>query len=115
MIATVLVGNVPLPVIKNNQYIYPSILPYTDIEKPAYVYNENEKYFIPTAATPDNRQELAHGLIRFQTPDLYNKYFDKLKSYAQNPAAFADQKFWFEDFDKAEQTFTDQNVPLYIQ
>jgi hypothetical protein len=90
-------------------------LPYTDIEKPVYTFDQDSKYFVPTTATPDNRQELIHGLIRFNTPTEYNTYFEKLKSYARDPKSFADQKFWFEDFNKAEQTFTDQNVPLYIQ
>ena len=45
----------------------------------------------------------------------YNNYFQKLKTYVSNPKNFVDKKFWFEDFEKAEETFTDQNVPLYLQ
>jgi hypothetical protein len=90
-------------------------LPYTDIEKPAYIYDQEKKYFVPTTSTPDNHQELVHGLIRFNNTNDYNTYFDKLKRYAQDPKSFAAQKFWFEDFDRQEKTFTDQNMSLYIK
>lgn len=115
LIGTILLWNIPLPVVKKDTYIFPSILPYTDIEKPLYVFDQNTNYFTPSTSTPDNRQELIHGLIRFNTPAEYSTYFSKLKAYARDPKSFAEKKFWFEDFNKAEQTFTDQNVPLYIQ
>ena len=115
LIWTILVWDIPLPVVKKESYIFPSVLPYTDIEKPQYVYNLDSKYFVPTTATPDNRQELIHGLIKFTKVDDYNIYFDKLKDYARDPKLFADQKFWFDDFDRQEKTFTEQNVPLYLK
>jgi hypothetical protein len=115
LIGTILVWDIPLPVVQKESYIFPSVLPYTDIEKPAYIYDQEKKYFVPTTATPDNHQELVHGLIRFNNTNDYNTYFDKIKKYAQDPKSFAAQKFWFEDFDRQEKTFTDQNMSLYIK
>lgn len=47
LIGTIVIGDLPLPVIKENNYVYPSIYPYTDLERPTYVYDPGSTYFIP--------------------------------------------------------------------
>lgn len=115
LIGTVLIGKIPLPVIKNEQNIFPSIIPYTDLEKPGFTYDNTSSYFVPSSSSVDDKQELFHGLIKFDKTEQYNSYFAKLKTYIQNPKSFADRKFRYEDFQKLQDTFTDQNLPLYVQ
>jgi len=115
LIGTILVGNIPLPIIKQDNYIVPSMLPYTDIEKPSFIYDPTSSYFLPSTYPTDNRQELFHGVIRFDTTNEYTTYFDKLKTYLAQPETFADKKFWFDDFTKLEEHFTNENVGPYLQ
>jgi hypothetical protein len=115
LIGTVLVGNIPLPVIKKDAYIFPSIIPYTDIEKPAFIFDAVSSYFIPSSTSVDSRQDLFGSVINFDSTIKYNEYFEKIKKYIQNPKSFAEKKIWFEDFPSLQKTFTDQNLPIYLQ
>ncbi len=85
LIGTILIGNIPLPIIKQDNFIVPSMLPYTDIAKPAYVYDAVSQYFTPSTYPTDQQQEIFHSIIRFDTSLQYNNYFTKLKTYASNP------------------------------
>lgn len=46
LIGTILIGDIPLPVVKYNDYIFPSIYPYVDFLEQKYLRSESEKYFI---------------------------------------------------------------------
>ncbi|MEI7478050.1 MAG: hypothetical protein WCJ81_06265 [bacterium] len=113
LIGTVLIGKIPLPVVKKDSYIFPSIIPYTDLERPTYTYDPTSTYYTPSSSSVDNKQELFHGVITFDTNKQYTDYFQKLKTYASNPAGFVNKRMWFEDFPKLQETFTKANLPLY--
>lgn len=118
LIGTVLIGDIPLPTIEVTENgkteTQPSILPYTDLEKPTYIYDTTKSIFIQTT-NADKKQELFHGLIKFDRPDQYNAYFEKLKAYVRNPSSFASQKIWYDDFIQLQRNFTDQMLPLYAK
>jgi len=38
----VLIGNIPMPVIQDNGFVYPSIFPYVDFENQEFVYDNNK-------------------------------------------------------------------------
>jgi len=82
----VLVGDIPLPVVEYNSFIYPSIYPYVDFEDQQFVYNADKEYFSYNN-NPNAQAEIRHGIIKFKgtnTTDEINKYerfFDKLQNY----------------------------------
>ncbi|MBS8121698.1 hypothetical protein [Candidatus Vampirococcus lugosii] len=45
LIGTILIGDIPLPVVNNNKFIYPNIFPYVNFEKNKYVYDNNTGFF----------------------------------------------------------------------
>ena len=97
LIGTIIIGDLPLPVIKENGYIYPSIYPYTDLEKPTYVYDDASTYFIPQDKG-DHKADIRQSMINFQGDDQYTKFFNKLKDYDQHPNDYTSTKIWYDDF-----------------
>ncbi|MBQ7073686.1 hypothetical protein IJM86_01180 [bacterium] len=51
LIGTILIGDIPLPVINQNGYIFPSIYPYVDFLEQKYIRNEELQYFVPNNNT----------------------------------------------------------------
>lgn len=108
LIGTVLIGDLPLPVIKENDYIYPSIYPYTDLEKPTYTYNPTDNYFVPEE-NGDHKAEIRQSVINFTNSDSeYTKFFAKLKGYDSNPSGYTSTKIWYDDFIALKKYFADQ-------
>jgi len=53
-------------------------------------------------------------MINFKTDTAaYTQYFDKLKTYANNPAAFVDAKIWYDDFSALKRYFVEGNLQHY--
>lgn len=114
LIGTIIIGDLPLPVIKENNYVYPSIYPYTDIEKPSYVYDEASTYFIPHE-NGDHKAEIWQSNINFGDDDAqYNKFFGKLKGYDNNPNGYTSTKIWYDDFIGLKKYFSDQFMSGYV-
>jgi len=111
----ILVGDIPLPVINDRGYIYPSIYPYVDREDMLYVFNNDSHYFEPNQVTNKTPQpELRHGVMPFgNDPTAYHRFFDKLKRYASNPNDFVAKKIWYDDLIQMKQTFLYDNVGYY--
>ena len=110
---TILIGDVPLPVVENNGFIYPSIFPYVDFENQEFVYDANKKFFVYNN-NPNGQAELWHGIIKFDTPTQYNDFFTKVKSYYNNPTTFIDKAIWYEDFIGLKKYFIPENTKYYI-
>jgi hypothetical protein len=91
-----LIGNIPLPVIEDNGYVYPSIFPYVDFEKQQFVFDANKNFFVPNN-NPNGQAEIWHGMINFSSGESYHPYFEKLKTYYLNPQKFVDPKIWYDD------------------
>lgn len=114
LIGTILIGDIALPVIKENNYVYPSIYPYTDLEKPSYVYDESSTYFIPQEKG-DHKADIWQSVINFEDRDSeYSKFFSKLKNYDQNPTSYTSTKIWYDDFIGLKKYFSDQFLSGYI-
>ncbi len=62
LIGTVLVGDVPLPVIEKNGNLWPTIFPYTDFENPVYEWDPEKSRFLFQGG--DHEPEIWHGVIR---------------------------------------------------
>lgn len=113
LIGTVLIGNIPLPVVNHENFIFPSIYPYVDFEEQQYIYDAQTEFFTYNA-NPNAQAEIWHGMINFQNDTAaYTQYFDKLQTYASNPAAFVDAKIWYDDFSALKRYFVPWNLQHY--
>jgi len=114
LIGTIIIGELPLPVIKENNYVYPSIYPYTDLSKPTYVYDEASTYFIPHE-NGDQKADIRQSIINFDQRDAeYSEFFSKLRNYDQNPGGYTSTKIWYDDFIGNKKYFSEQFVSGYI-
>jgi len=62
LVGTVLIGNIPLPVVEKNKNFCPTIFPYTDFEDPTYEWDREKDRF--TFRGGDHEPEIWHGVIR---------------------------------------------------
>lgn len=113
LVGTILIGDIPLPVVENNGYIYPSIYPYVDFEHQQFIYNTKKKFFVYNN-NPNGQAEIWHGIIKFDTTSEYNTFFDKVKSYFDDPTTFIDKAIWYEDFIGLKKYFIPENTKYYI-
>ncbi|MDR0283194.1 MAG: hypothetical protein LBI53_08170 [Candidatus Peribacteria bacterium] len=88
LLGLILIGNIPLPVINQDGYVFPSIYPYVDFERQKYVRDEAEQYFVPNGNL-DGQAEIRHGIINYDKDiKAYQEFFKKVKTYKQNPSKF---------------------------
>ena len=113
LVWVILIWDIPLPVVNQNWFIYPTIYPYVDFEKQKFIWDDNIKYFVYNN-NPKWQAEIWHGLINFDTIDEYNAYFDKLKTYSQNPWDFVDKSIWYEDIIANKKYFLADGLGSYI-
>ncbi len=112
LIGLVLIGEIPLPVVKYNDYIFPSIYPYVDFLEQKYLWNDEAGYFLN--ARDEGQAELWHGIIDFgKETRSYQSFFAKLKNYEADPSAFVEKKIWYDDFIALKNNFLDENFSLY--
>ncbi len=113
LIGTILIWDIPLPVVENNGFIYPSIYPYVDFEQQQFVYDTNKKFFVDNG-NPNGQAELRHGMIKFEKISEYNSFFDKVKKYYTSPTTFIDKAIWYDDFIGTKKYFIPENTKYYI-
>ncbi|HBB03396.1 TPA: hypothetical protein DCZ39_00620 [Patescibacteria group bacterium] len=113
LIGTILIGDVPLPVVQNNGFIYPSIFPYVDFEKQEFIYDSTKKFFVYNN-NPNGQAELWHGIIKFDTDQKYNDFFSKVKAYKADPIKFIEKAIRYEDFIGLKKYFIPENTKYYI-
>ena len=63
LVGLVIIGEVPLPVVRKGDEAFPSVFPYTDLSHPTYIYLSDEEAFLPSSET-SSQAEIWHGLIR---------------------------------------------------
>ncbi len=108
----ILIWNIPLPLVEKQGFIFPSIYPYVDLLYPKYRWNDDKQLFSYNTQN-DGKIEIWHSLIFFDKLDEYRKYFEKLKTYANN-SNFVDKKFWYADYIWLKQYFNKENLQYYI-
>ena len=113
LIGLVLVGDMPLPVINQEGYIFPSIYPYVDFIDQKYLRDPVDEYFVP-GKTPNGQAEIRHGLINYgDDSEAYHKFFEKIKKYKNNPSEFIGEDIRYEDFIANKEGFMDDTLPYY--
>ena len=112
LIGLVMIWEIPFPVVKYSDYIFPSIYPYVDFLDQKYLWNEWEWYF--TQAKQNGQAEIWHWVINFKSDaDAYKRFFQKLKNYDADPSKFADKKVRYDDFVALQSNFLEENYQLY--
>ena len=110
----ILIWNIPLPVVNNGWYIYPTLYPYTDFEKPKYVYNSWDSYRKLNDKFHDNQPEISHSIIKLWSTSDYNDYFKKLFWYYKAPVYFASPSIWYDDIILSKKTFLLDMYNFYL-
>ncbi len=112
LIGLVMIWEIPFPVVKYSDYVFPSIYPYVDFLDQKYLWNEWEWYF--TQAKQNGQAEIWHWVINFKSDaDAYKRFFQKLKNYNADPSKFADKKVRYDDFVALQSNFLEENYQLY--
>ena len=109
----VLIWDVPLPVVNQNWYIYPTIYPYVDFEEQKFIWDDESQYFVYNN-NPNWQAEIWHWIIDFDTISEYKDYFEKLREYWDNPSSFVDKAIWYEDFIGNAKYFNDNSLNAYL-
>ena len=113
LIGLVLVGDVPLPVINQEGYIFPSIYPYVDFIDQKYLRDPVDEYFVP-GKNPNGQAEVRHGLINYGSDiEAYQKFFKKIKKYKDDPSEFIGEDIRYEDFIANKEGFMEETLPFY--
>ena len=61
LIGTVLVGDVPLPIVSKSKNLFPTVFPYTDFLEPSYEWDPEQERFVYVR---ESEAEIWHSLIR---------------------------------------------------
>ncbi len=113
LIWLVMVWNIPLPVVNQDWYVFPTVYPYVDFEDQKYVWNPEIKYFVPNW----NRAwqaEIWHWLINYGSDSsAYTKFFAKIRKYVEDPNKFIWDAMWYEDFIADKEWFLNENYKYY--
>lgn len=110
----VFIWDIPLPVVQNNGFIYPTIFPYVDFEEQQFVYDANQQFFVYNN-NPRGQAEIWHWILNFWSEDSkYHDFFQKLRKYAAAPADFVAPLLWYDDFVAMKTTFAEDTLPFYI-
>ena len=114
LVWAVFLWNIPLPVVEQDGFVYPSIYPYVDFENQQFIYDANKNYFVYNNV-PNGQPEIWHGLINFWTDtSAYSKYFGKLRDYVKSPSTYVAPRFWYDDIIGMKSTFSQETLPLYV-
>ena len=84
LIGTVLIGDVPIPVVEKEGRIWNTIFPYTDFEDVIYQWSEDKNRFVFQGG--DGEPEIWHGLIQSDVDGAEAKIAELSKYFDQNHA-----------------------------
>ena len=113
LIWLIMVWNIPLPVVNQDWYIFPTVYPYVDFENQKYIRDEASQYFVPND-NPWWQAEIWHWLINYWSDSQsYKDFFDKIRKYVENPNDFIWDSIWYEDLIASKEWFLNENYPYY--
>ena len=113
LIWLVMFGDIPLPVVNQDWYIFPTVYPYVDFENQKYIWDPEIQYFVPNE-NPEWQAEIWHWLINYGSDiKAYSDFFGKIKSYVKNPDDFIWDSIWYDDFVAQKEWFLNENLPYY--
>jgi hypothetical protein len=114
LVGTILIWDLKLPMVNKEWFLFPTVYPLVDFDKPKYYYNPNSDYF-EYFNEWNSQPEIRHSIINFEGDGAkYKMYFDKLKQYAQDPSKWVAKGLWYEDILHQKQTVNDDNFQKYL-
>ena len=113
LIWLIMVWDIPLPVVNQDGYVFPTVYPYVDFEDQKYIWDPDSQYFVPND-NPAGQAEIWHWLINYGS-DLkaYQNFFEKIEKYIEDPDSFIWDAVWYEDFIASKEWFLNENYPYY--
>jgi len=114
LVGTILVGDLPLPVVNHQGSIFQTIFPLVDLEKPQYL-RDPETRFWTLAGGAEGVPELRHSVIQFDAVEKYEDFFGKLQRYAGDPAGFVGERVRVDDFVKLPMFFQENQLTKYFK
>lgn len=110
----ILLWDIPLPVINNQWFVYPSIYPYVDFENQKFIRSDQQKYFIYND-NPKWEPEIWHSIINYKDNiNEYQSFFQKLQNYYTNPSDFVETKIRYDDMIANKNYFYQEALGSYI-
>lgn len=114
LVGTILIGDIDLPMVNKQWFIFPTVYPLVDFDQPKYYYNPLSDYF-EYQSEGNSQPEIWHSIIDFDDDlKLYGEYIDKLKEYAKDPTRRVGEGMRYEDILHQKQTLIADNFPKYI-
>ena len=113
LIWLIMFGDIPLPVVNWNWYIFPTVYPYVDFENQKYVWDSESEYFVSND-NPMGQAEIWHWLVNYWN-DIwaYLSFFEKIQKYMWGAEDFIWSSLWYDDFIAQKKWFLDENYPYY--
>ncbi len=105
LVGTVLIGNIPIPVVEKSGNLWPTIFPYTDFEKRVYLWDKEKNRFVFDNETY-MEPEIWHGIIRSQKDNIKTQSDEILKFLDENhkvhigETTFSDNLFYVNTSDQ---------------
>ena len=113
LIWLIMFGDIPLPVVNQDWYIFPTVYPYVDFENQKYIWDSETEYFVPNG-NPAWQAEIWHWLVNYWTDiQAYLDFFDKVENYNKNPVDFIWDRMWYDDFIAQKEGFLNENYWYY--
>ncbi|HMY80233.1 MAG TPA: hypothetical protein PK048_00105 [Candidatus Absconditabacterales bacterium] len=114
LVGTILIGDLRLPVVNKQGFIFPTVYPLVDFDQPKYYYEPTSDYF-QYRDEGNSQPEIRHGVIDFDANvSAYQGFFDKLKRYIQDPQGWTNKALWYEDILHQKQTALVDNLSNYV-
>lgn len=118
----VVIGDVPLPVVNKNGNHFLSMLPYTDFQDPAYIFDEDTQDFLPNRVGQELQPEVWHGLMvpplgGQEGIDLLADYFVKNHAFHTGDESYTrfDKQVFVGDFVTEEDTLNPVSYDSYAR
>ncbi len=113
LIGLIMVWDIPLPIVNQDWYVFPTVYPYVDFENQKYIWDSDSQYFVPND-NPAGQAEIWHWLINYWGDlEAYQKFFEKIQKYMKDPNNFIWDAIWYEDFIASKEWFLNENYPYY--
>ena len=119
LIGTVLIGDIPLPIVEKNGNFWPTIFPYVDFTDPVYEWDKNKERFVFKGG--NHEPEIWHGWIRadsrldegwdekklqeFREDELIS-YFNDNHDYHDGTTTY-DEKVFYADIPRQKEGLSD--------
>lgn len=114
MVGTLIIWDIPLPLVNKNWFIFQTVYPLVDFVNPKFAFDPKLSLF-DYQWEWDSQPEIWHSIINFWSElDKYDKYFDKIRQYADDPSSILWSGLWYDDIIDQKATFDPDNVQSYI-